>query len=178
MSDILIGYATRSGSTKEIADLIGELLQRKGVRTHIVRIEDIDSIENYQAVVLGSAIRDELWLPEAIGFVRSHLEALQSKPLFYFQVCMAMHQDTPTQTQQALRYSEAVRNLAKPVDIGLFGGVLQLDTIAPVERNKLVRKGFPEGDWRDWKAVQAWVDRLVQWLYGHGYLSPQGYPRL
>lgn len=48
----------------------------------------IESLAGYDAVVLGSAIHDQAWLPEATRFVRENASALAGLPVWVFGVGM------------------------------------------------------------------------------------------
>jgi flavorubredoxin len=57
MSKALVVYATRTGETASIANLIGEGLRMAGVETEVKSIKDIKSekdLESYDAVVMGA----------------------------------------------------------------------------------------------------------------------------
>jgi len=159
---ILVAYATRTGTAKEVAEVLKDQLQRKGAKAELWRIEDVQDLDPYRAVILGSAIRDEAWLPEALEFVKKHQAELQQIAVFYYLVSMTLHDNTPEHAQEALDYLRPVRDLVEPVDIGLFGGKLDDTSLAPLTRQKLSRKSFPKGDWRDWKAIRAWGERVFE----------------
>ncbi|MER3481533.1 MAG: flavodoxin [Meiothermus sp.] len=161
---VLIAYATRTGSAREIAEVLGAGLARKGVRVEVRRMEDVQGLSPYAAVVLGSAVREEMWLPEAVEFVRQNQEELRKIPLFYYVVAMTLAEDTPEHAQEVLGYLRPVRALVEPVDIGLFAGALDKGKLSPVIRLMLTKKGFPDGDWRDWEAVRAWGERVWERL--------------
>src|SRR4030066_566370 len=54
---ILVPYATRAGSTAEVADAIGKNLAQNGAVVDVSAVKKVQSLNGYQAVVLGSAIR-------------------------------------------------------------------------------------------------------------------------
>ncbi|WP_428543248.1 flavodoxin domain-containing protein [Profundibacter sp.] len=74
--NILIAYASRLGSTAEVAKTIADEI---GAQTRC--IDDIESLAGYDAVIIGSAIRYDKWLPEATDFVKTHQSTLQSMPV-------------------------------------------------------------------------------------------------
>ncbi len=79
---ILITYATKAGSTVEIAAFIGESLSKRGFAVDVKPVSEKPALDGYQAVLMGSAIRMGSWLPEAVDFVRQNQAALNSTPDF------------------------------------------------------------------------------------------------
>lgn len=58
MPKVLIVFASRTGETKEIADLIGEGIRISGMEAKVVDVKEIKSesdLEGYDALVLGSS---------------------------------------------------------------------------------------------------------------------------
>ena len=70
--NVLVGYASAYGSTKGIAQEIGDRLIHTGLHADIRPVDEIDAVDAYDAAVVGSAIHNMAWLPEAASFVRSH----------------------------------------------------------------------------------------------------------
>jgi hypothetical protein len=62
---ILVAYATRAGSTAEIAQAIAETLTARGYAVDVRPVKEKPSLDGCAAVVLGSAVRMGAWLPEA-----------------------------------------------------------------------------------------------------------------
>jgi menaquinone-dependent protoporphyrinogen oxidase len=52
---VLVTAATKYGSTTEIARAIGDVLAERGFDTTVLPPEEVGSIEEYDAVILGSA---------------------------------------------------------------------------------------------------------------------------
>lgn len=80
---ILVGYASAHGSTAEIAHRIAGALQHPGWTVDVVEVQKIADPGAYDAVVLGSAIHDQEWLPEATEFVHHHQDVLRARPVWY-----------------------------------------------------------------------------------------------
>jgi menaquinone-dependent protoporphyrinogen oxidase len=153
---ILIAYATHTGTTREIAEALQELFREKGAGVEVRDLEAVHDLNPYRAVILGSSVRYDEWLPEAVEFVRRFQDELRREPLFYFSVSMTMQQDTPAHVQDSLEFLRPVRDLAEPLDIGLFAGQLDPAELTEVAKKMVQERGFPEGDWRDWEAIRAW----------------------
>ena len=67
---ILVAYASGSGSTREVAAAIGEAVAEEGAPVDVYAVQDVTSVADYSALVVGSSIRGGRWLPEAVDFVR------------------------------------------------------------------------------------------------------------
>jgi menaquinone-dependent protoporphyrinogen IX oxidase len=55
MSKILVAYTTKSGSTVEVAQTIGKVLQQAGDVVEVRRITEVNGLGTYSAVVLVGA---------------------------------------------------------------------------------------------------------------------------
>ena len=62
---ILVTFASRAGSTAEVAKAIGKALSDSGAQVDVLAMRDVQDLAPYRAVVAGSAIRKKKWLPEA-----------------------------------------------------------------------------------------------------------------
>lgn len=158
---VLIAYTSVTGSARDTALEIEQALDRMGVPSEAREIENISRIDGYRAVMVGSPIRDGEWLPVAVDFVRLHAAELSKVPVFYFLLAMTMHDDTPEHAQTALGYLKPVRQLLEPVEVGLFPGKFLPQELPAVAEAHLRQKGFPEGDFRDWDAVNLWAARVA-----------------
>ena len=163
---ILVTYATRTGSTRGVAEAIGAVLAESGATVDIVPMREVGDLTPYTAVVAGSAIQAKQWLPEALDFVRATRIALSHRPFAAFLVCMTL----------AMRQGESyrgfvsdfmapVRAIVRPVSEGLFAGSLDIGRMPSlVDRLQFqisVWAGvWSSGDHRDWDAIRAWARDL------------------
>ena len=67
---ILVLYATHTGSTVGVSSAIGETLGTLGFSVDVKPVKENPSTIGYQAVVIGSAVNGGKWLPEAVAFVK------------------------------------------------------------------------------------------------------------
>lgn len=158
---ILVAYASKAGSTAEVADFIGKSLADKGAVVDVKQIKSLRDISGYQAVVIGSAIRAGELLPEAVDFVKLHKEHLRKIPVAYFVVCTTLRKNTEERRKKVNAYLDPLCAEIAPVDKGLFAGKMdysKLDFISRIIIKYMVKT--PEGDFRDWDAIKKWTDRL------------------
>jgi menaquinone-dependent protoporphyrinogen oxidase len=158
---ILVAYASKCGSTGQVAKAIGQTLAGIGAAVDVRQIKNVSDISAYRAVVLGSAIRQAKWLPEAVQFVETHRPALGRMPTAFFTVCMTLSQDTEENRRKAAAFLEPVRQILKPVEEGFFAGKMDYGQLGFVERLMVERViHVPQGDFRNWTAIQAWAQAL------------------
>ncbi len=167
---ILVTYASRAGSTAGVAEAIGKTLTEKGARVDVLRMQDVNDLAPYTAVVAGSAIQNKQWLPEAMQFLKDHQADLAQKPCMVFLVCMTLAmRNGETYSPFVAEFLAPVRALVKPVSEGLFAGVLDISKV-PSSSDRLkfrlsVLFGvWKEGDHRDWNAIRSWAESLPQFL--------------
>jgi menaquinone-dependent protoporphyrinogen oxidase len=161
---ILVAYATKCGSTAEIATAIGKLLSSAGAEVDVRRVQDVKDVKGYQAVVIGSATRMEKILPEAIDFANRHRRVLQQIPTAYFTVGVTMVEDTAENRAKAAGYLEPLCQIKRPASLGLFAGKVDHARLDPFTRFALswVKEGpLAGGDFRNWDAINAWAQGLV-----------------
>jgi len=163
---ILVTYASRAGSTAEVAEAIGKTLSEDRAQVDVIPMQDVKDLFPYRAVVVGCAIRKSKWLPEAVQFIRAHQETLQHKPFVMFTVCITLAMSNSEQYRSAVaRWTAPVRALVRPLSEGLFAGVLDFSKL-PINWDTLMLRAtvafgiFPRGDHRDWDAIQSWAESL------------------
>jgi menaquinone-dependent protoporphyrinogen oxidase len=163
---ILITYASRTGSTAEIAEAIGKTLSQRGMQVEVLPMQDVKDLSVYGAVVAGSAMRSSKWLPDAMQFITTHRAVLSQKPFATFTVCITLAMSNSEQYRQAVAaWIQPVRAQVKPVSEGLFAGMLDFKKLPfnwdTLKLRMVVALGiFPKEDRRDWNAVRAWADHL------------------
>jgi menaquinone-dependent protoporphyrinogen oxidase len=163
---ILITYASRAGSTAEIAEAIGKTIAQNGAQVDVLPMQDVKDLSLYRAVVAGSAIRKSKWLPEAMQFVLTHRSELAQKPFATFTVCITLAMSNTDQYRQAVsEWIQPVRMQVSPLSEGLFAGMLDFRKLPLTFDTLLLRVVvalgiFPKGDKRDWNAIRAWAEDI------------------
>ena len=122
---LLVAYASLAGSTAEVAEAIGEILAEGGAQVNVRSMKDVTDLTPYQAVVAGSAIHGQKWLPEGMKFMQTHRGSLAQKPFAAFMVCITLGMANAASYREGLTsWMAPVRSLVTPVSEGLFAGSL------------------------------------------------------
>lgn len=153
---VLVTYASRAGSTREIAEAVAADLTGRGFAVDLLPIKQVSRLDGYNAVVIGSAVRMSSWLPEAAKFVQQNAATLNRLPTAFFSVhLMNLGEDEASRKARSV-YLDSVRKHVQPRHEALFAGVGDMAKVSFIEGliGKLVKS--PEGDFRDWKAIHAW----------------------
>jgi menaquinone-dependent protoporphyrinogen oxidase len=158
---VLIAYASRAGSTAEVAGAIGQVLTNKGLAVDVKLLKDLKDLSSYQAVILGSAIRMGQVLPEVVKFVQANQAALSQVPTSYFVVCLTMHEDTEENRRTVSAYLDPLRAILKPASEGLFAGKLDLARLSFLDRAMAKMVKSPVGDFRNWDAIRTWAAQVI-----------------
>ncbi len=157
---ILVAYASRYGSTEQVAETIAEELTRRGQTVALQPVKQVTGLAEYDGVMLGSAVRYGQWLPEAVAFVNSHQAELNSKPSVFFTVHM-LNTGTDKDSQLAREaYLNAVRPQVKHAAEVFFAGKIDFSHLSVYERMlcKLIKS--PAGDLRDWPTIRSWSQTI------------------
>jgi len=167
---ILVTYATCTGSTVGVAEAIGKTLNEGGALVDVLPMRLVKDLTPYRAVVVGSAIQNKQWLPDAVQFIQKHQAELAGKPFAAFLVCMTLAMRNGEKYRPSVaEFLAPVRAYVKPVSEGLFAGVLDISKV-PTLRDRLMFRlsvlfgVWSEGDHRDWNAIRAWAESLRQKL--------------
>ena len=166
MNNVLVTYASRSGSTAEIANKIAEVLRTNGENVSVQPVANVTDLGAYDAVVLGSAVYVGHWMKEAVEFLESHENALSTRPVWIFS-SGPTGQGDPVKRMHGWRFPQAQQVLAdriKPRDIVLFHGKIDMHDLNFGEKIMIRALGAPTGDFRDWNAITAWGESIAQVL--------------
>jgi menaquinone-dependent protoporphyrinogen oxidase len=157
---ILVAYASRHGSTAEVARAVGQTLIEQGNAIHLQPVTAVTGLEEYRAVVAGAPIYSSNWLPEATDFVRKYQRLLGEIPTACFIVSIRLRNDSSELRRIIQQYLSTERLILKPVSTGFFAGALDYKKLSPIVRLQAETKGLPEGDYRNWEAIRSWASEL------------------
>lgn len=157
---VLVAYATRYGSTREVAEAIAAALREEGAAVDLRQADEVVDMAPYSMAVIGSPVYAGKWLDDALKMVTRHLDALNRVPVALFAVGILIAEDTPENRQKLEAALDPARRLVTPVSIGLFAGKLDAKALSFPLRMMLKVMKTPEGDYRDMDAIRRWAKGL------------------
>jgi menaquinone-dependent protoporphyrinogen oxidase len=152
MTPVLVAYATRHGSTREVAAAIAARLRVDGIEAELRPAHEVTDVQPYRGVIVGGALYTGRWHKAAVALLRRHCEALASRPLAVF----ALGPRTLEPADLAASRQQLLSSLAKvpelePYAAAVFGGVIDPKTFHfPLNR-------IHASDARDWDAIDAFA---------------------
>jgi menaquinone-dependent protoporphyrinogen oxidase len=151
----LIAYATKHGSTREVADAIAATLREDGAAVDVIPAVDVREIAGYDAVVVGGALYMGKWHGDAQQFLRRHASALAEVPLAVFAMGPMSTADKEVASSRAQLDKALAKAEVAPASVAIFGGVIDPSTFRfPLNR-------MPASDARDWDAIEAWSHEVA-----------------
>lgn len=161
---VLVAYASKRGSTAEIAETVAATLRRAGLEVDLRSAETVKSLESYDAVILGSAVYVKRWRGDARHFLKKHRRALRQLPFWVFSSGPVGDpaNDNPDWMEPP-RLAEKVEEAGGRGHV-VFGGSLPLQPRGMLERAMV--EGTPKQyrDRRDWGEIRAWAGQVASEL--------------
>jgi len=165
---VLITYASRCGSTVEVAGFIGETLRRGGIEADVSSVKKVKDLNPYGVVIIGTAVRMGRPLHASVRFVKKFSDALKEIPVALFSVGIQMKEDTEENRKEARRFlNPLISRIGEPVHVGLFGEKIDYSKLALWWRftfSKDDTGSLEEGDWRNWEAIRTWTQEVSKKL--------------
>lgn len=159
---VLVAYASKHGSTKEIAQRIAEVLSGAGLDVEFQDVEDVGEPTKHRAIVLGVAMYMGAWRKSARRFLQDHADALADKDVWLF-----VSGPTGEGDAEELMDGHTVQPVLEPVleciqprDVVVFHGNLDMDALGWFERFVIRSVKAETGDFRDWDAIEAWAGEV------------------
>jgi menaquinone-dependent protoporphyrinogen oxidase len=163
---VLVAYASKYGSTQEVAEVIAASLREGGSEVDLQPMRKVCTLEGFSAVVLGAPIYFGSWHKDALNLLSRNKDALAQRPVAIFALGPNSHDEKEMQDSRAQLDKELGKfPWLKPVVIEVFGGKYPAklrfpeSLIASLPASPL--HGMPTSDVRDWTAIRAWAGSLV-----------------
>jgi len=155
-STVLIAYATKHDSTREVAEQVAEVLRADGLATEVRAAGEVIDVEPYDGVVVGGALYMGRWHRDARRLLSSQRAGLAGRPVWVFGMG-PLDLDERSVEGARKQLDHALRKVpeVEPVDVAVFGGVVhQAGLRFPFDK-------LPETDARDPEAIRAWAHGIA-----------------
>jgi menaquinone-dependent protoporphyrinogen oxidase len=155
-NSILVAYATKHGSTREVAEAVAATLAEQGTAVEVRPAAEVTDVGPYDAVVLGGSLYMGHWHRDAVRFLRRHDVELAALPVAVFAMGPRTLENNDVEgARMQLDHALAKVRDFEPVEVAIFGGVIRPETLRfPLNR-------ISASDARDWDAIRAWSERVA-----------------
>lgn len=159
---ILVAYATRYGSTREVAEAVGATLREQGYAVDVKPVKDVADLTGYDAVVLGTPFYIGSMLKDAAAFLGRHRTALEALPVALLALGPTQAGDDMTEARKQLDDALAKLGWLKPVAAEMFVGKYDPAHLRVLDRLIALPPASPfhgmgARDDRDWSAIRSWA---------------------
>jgi menaquinone-dependent protoporphyrinogen oxidase len=153
----LVAYASRHGSTRGVAERIGTRLEELGSQVTVLQVDAVDDVAEFDAAVVGSSVYFGAWSKNAVEFVRRNKHALSRMPVWLFSSGPLDSVELPS----AKEIPELEASI-KPRGHQVFAGRIDAAQLGVGEKLTLDAIHAPEGDFRDWSAIDRWAEGIIE----------------
>jgi menaquinone-dependent protoporphyrinogen oxidase len=155
---VLVSAASKYGATSEIAQAVADVLAANGLEVTVVLPAQAGAIEEFDAVVLGSAVYMGQWMKPARELVERSAAALAARPVWLFSSGPvgepAKPADNPVDVAKILQATKAR-------DHQIFTGKLVKTHLSFPDRAVASAIRAQEGDFRNWDDIRAWATSIA-----------------
>jgi len=153
---------------------MADRLLKSGLAAVARPVAQISSLQPYQAVVLGSAIHEQAWLPEAADFLSRHQDELAKLPVWLFSACSSSDRSSAFEPNgrammiaRAGHECSAVADARKSIhfrDHRHFSGAFERGSWSLLGDLFLKVCGGSAADHRDWRDINEWAAGIARKL--------------
>lgn len=170
MPRILVTYASRYGTTTEVAAAIADELTAAGLDVDLLPAGPQLQVAKYDAVVAGAPAYGRKWLPDAAVFIVGNRDRLAQLPVALFTVGNLGVKNPKSALREHEKIVATLRELApglNPVSTALFHGSFSRSNLPLCLQVVDWMAGTPQGDHRDWDAIRGWAKRVAERFAEH-----------
>lgn len=159
---ILVTFATKYGSTGEVAGAIAEELRAAGHDVDCIPARDLKAVRDYHIVILGSPLYMGKLLVEAVDCAKHFRDDLKARRFAVFVVGYSLQSGAEKHIRNAQSAVDAIRGYAIPEEVGLFAGKVDIDRLSFADKAILKLGGIEPGDFRDFDEIREWTRELME----------------
>jgi len=158
---VLIAYATKYGTTKEIAEEIQDVLAENGIESDLINVMETGIIDSYDAVILGSPVYMGKMLVEAREFCTQYRPYLTDKWLAIFVDGISYCPPENTDTSPLIAAIDEMHEYVRPVMKKGFTGAFSPVNLSEADAQIADMVNPPIGDFRDHEDIRTWAREVA-----------------
>ncbi len=133
------------------------ILSSEGADVDLLTARDVTAVDQYDAVIIGSAAYMGRWLDPARDLAAREAVALRQRPVWLFS-CGPVGEPLKAR-DHAVDVTEIVE-LTHASEHRLFAGKVTRERMGFVERAVVTALRVPGGDFRDWQEIHEWAAQI------------------
>ncbi|WAI00650.1 flavodoxin domain-containing protein [Methanogenium organophilum] len=157
----LIAYATKYGTTKEIAEEIQDILTENGIESDLINVMETGSIDTYDAVIIGSPVYMGKMLIEARDFCQKYMQFLAEKWVAIFVDGVSCCPPGEEAERTLIAAIDEMKDYVKPAVKKVFAGSLDPSVLIEADAQIADMVHPPVGDFRDHEAIRTWAREIA-----------------
>jgi menaquinone-dependent protoporphyrinogen oxidase len=158
---VLVACASRHGSTMDIADAIAGVLSARGCDVTDKEVDEVASVDGFDAAVIGSAVYVGRWMSDAVSFIEDNAAGLSRIPVWLFS--SGPLGDPPKPEGDPTTIAELLTKIT-PRGHRVFKGRLDTGLLGLGEKVIVGMVKAPKGDFRDFGEIEAWAREIADEL--------------
>ena len=157
---VLVAYASRHGSTKEIAERIADELSAMDTPATTAEMKSVSSVNEFDLIILGAPLYMGKLEKDFSRFISRFGSDLEKTQVAGFAVGLAPIKNESQAVQEAMDTLNAGFGSIKPVSVALFAGRLDPEKLSFISRKIIAMVKAPTGDFREWDKISAWAREI------------------
>lgn len=162
---ILVAYASRYGSTREVAEAAGATLREHGIEAEVKPAKDVDALGECDGVVIATPFYIGSMLKDTTQFLERNRSELQERPVALLACGPVNADDDMGEARKQIDQALEKVPWLQPVAAEMFVGKYDADhlrfadkLVAVLPASPLYR--VPTHDDRDWDSIREWTEAL------------------
>jgi menaquinone-dependent protoporphyrinogen oxidase len=162
MTQVLVAYGTRYGSTREVAEAVAATLGEQGIGTDVKPAREVRCLDGYDAAVLGTPLYMGALHKEVRALLEKNRAAFEHLPLALFALGPIKADEGLDASREQLSTALAKLPMPTPVSTAVFVGAYDPARLGFKDRMIAALPASPlhgetAHDERDWDAIRAWA---------------------
>lgn len=158
MTKVLVAAGSKHGSTYEMAEHVGATLTAQGLEVTVARADEVGSVADFDAVVLGSSVYAGHWHKAAKELAEVISKTPPSHGVWLFSSGPLGDPPKPDEDPADAATMVAITGAR---DHRVFSGKVDKAVLGLGERAIVAAVGAPEGDFRDWNEIGRWAEQIA-----------------